>query len=182
MAVGQARAQVAAIYDGLGEPHSGKGYLWQCQGEKMIDHIILTVSDVERSLAFYEASLAPIDIRFFLPYKGENGHPHLWGFGDGKRAFFWLKQGEPDPRAIHWEPVRAANGTVLYWIGVNLDIEERKQAEFYLAEGQRLAHIGSWAFTPAGRMEGANNDIQLLKPADLEPRAEYGSTSSDQSI
>src|SRR2546426_12317472 len=48
------------------------------------------------------------------------------------------------------EPVRAANGTLLYWIGVNLDIEERKQAEFYLAEGQRLAHIGSWAFTPAG--------------------------------
>lgn len=48
------------------------------------------------------------------------------------------------------EPVRAANGTLLFWIGVNLDIEERKQAEFYLAEGQRLAHIGSWAFTPAG--------------------------------
>jgi PAS domain S-box-containing protein len=48
------------------------------------------------------------------------------------------------------EPVRAANETLLYWIGVNLDIEERKQAEFYLAQGQRLAHIGSWAFTPAG--------------------------------
>ena len=30
------------------------------------------------------------------------------------------------------------------------DIEERKQAEFYLAEGQRLAHIGSWAFNAAG--------------------------------
>jgi formate hydrogenlyase transcriptional activator len=39
---------------------------------------------------------------------------------------------------------------VQYWIGINLDIEERKQAEFYLAEGQRLAHTGSWAFTPAG--------------------------------
>ena len=48
------------------------------------------------------------------------------------------------------EPVKAANGTLLYWIGVNLDIEERKQAEFYLAEGQRLAHIGNWAFTAAG--------------------------------
>ena len=48
------------------------------------------------------------------------------------------------------EPVRDADGTVLYWIGVNLDIEERKQAEFYLAEGQRLAHTGSWAYTPAG--------------------------------
>ncbi len=48
------------------------------------------------------------------------------------------------------EPVRASDGTLLYWIGVNLDIEDRKQAEFYLAEGQRLAHMGSWAFNAAG--------------------------------
>src|SRR6266487_3274748 len=48
------------------------------------------------------------------------------------------------------EPLRASDGTLLYWIGVNLDIEERKQAEFYLAEGQRLAHMGSWAFNAAG--------------------------------
>jgi PAS domain S-box-containing protein len=45
------------------------------------------------------------------------------------------------------EPLRKSDGTVLYWIGINLDIEERKQAEFYLAEGQRLAHTGSWTFT-----------------------------------
>ena len=48
------------------------------------------------------------------------------------------------------EPLRASDGTLLYWIGVTLDIEERKQAEFYLAEGQRLAHVGSWAFNAAG--------------------------------
>ena len=36
------------------------------------------------------------------------------------------------------------------WIGVNLDIEERNLAEFCLAEGQRLAHMGSWAFDPKG--------------------------------
>jgi hypothetical protein len=41
----------------------------------MIDHIILTVSDVERSLAFYEASLAPLNIKFFLPYKGRMAIP-----------------------------------------------------------------------------------------------------------
>src|SRR6266851_3880958 len=28
--------------------------------------------------------------------------------------------------------------------------QELQRSEFYLAEGQRLAHIGSWAFTPAG--------------------------------
>jgi formate hydrogenlyase transcriptional activator len=48
------------------------------------------------------------------------------------------------------EPLRGNDGTVLYWIGINLDIEERRQAEFYLAEGQRLAHTGSWTFNAAG--------------------------------
>ena len=48
------------------------------------------------------------------------------------------------------EPVRASDGTLLYWIGINLDIEDRKQAEFYLGEGQRLAHMGSWSFNVAG--------------------------------
>jgi PAS domain S-box-containing protein len=48
------------------------------------------------------------------------------------------------------EPVRSSDGTLLYWIGINLDIEDRKQAEFYLAEGQRLAHMGSWGFNAAG--------------------------------
>jgi catechol 2,3-dioxygenase-like lactoylglutathione lyase family enzyme len=38
----------------------------------MLDHIILTVSDVERSLTFYEAALKPLNIKFFMPYKGEN--------------------------------------------------------------------------------------------------------------
>jgi PAS domain S-box-containing protein len=48
------------------------------------------------------------------------------------------------------EPFRAGDGTVLCFIGINLDIEERKQAEFYLAEAQRLAHAGSWVFNAAG--------------------------------
>ncbi|MDN7183268.1 sigma 54-interacting transcriptional regulator [Caballeronia sp. SEWSISQ10-4 2] len=48
------------------------------------------------------------------------------------------------------EPRRANDGTLRGWIGINLDIEERKRAEFYLAEGQRLAHIGNWAFNAAG--------------------------------
>src|SRR6266849_479934 len=32
------------------------------------------------------------------------------------------------------EPLRANDGTLLYWVGINLDIDEQKQAEFYLAE------------------------------------------------
>jgi catechol 2,3-dioxygenase-like lactoylglutathione lyase family enzyme len=78
----------------------------------MLDHIILTVSDIEHSLAFYEAALKPLDIKFFIPYKGKDGHPDLWGFGDGKKAFFWIKQGKPDPTTIHWGFVAENNNKV----------------------------------------------------------------------
>ena len=82
----------------------------------MLDHMILIVSNVERSLAFDEAVLKPLNIKFFLPYKGEGDHPDLWGFGDGKRAFFWIKQGKPDPASIRggsWPKamVRSMNST-----------------------------------------------------------------------
>src|SRR5216683_3521862 len=87
----------------------------------MLDHMILTVSNVERSLAFYEAALKPLNIKFFMPYKGEGGHPDLWGFGDGKRAFFWIKQGKPDPAAIHWGFMAK---------------DEDKVDEFYMAQSQ----------------------------------------------
>jgi formate hydrogenlyase transcriptional activator len=64
----------------------------------------------------------------------------------------------------HKAPLRDANGGIVKWYGSSLDIHERKtteeqlrrntqalrRSEFYLAEGQRLGHMGSWAFDPAG--------------------------------
>ena len=103
----------------------------------MIDHIILTVSNVERSLAFYESALAPLNIKFFVPYKGENGHPDLWGFGDGKKAFFWLKHGAPDPQNIHWGFMAQDNAKVDEFYkaaiaaGAKDNISPRARLEYY---------------------------------------------------
>jgi PAS domain S-box-containing protein len=61
-------------------------------------------------------------------------------------------------------PLRDERGNIVKWYGSSLDIEERKtteeqlrrntyalqRSEFYLAEGQRLGHMGSWAFEPNG--------------------------------
>ena len=61
-------------------------------------------------------------------------------------------------------PLRDEHGNIVKWYGSSMDIEERKTAdqqlrrntsalqrsEFYLAEGQRLGHMGSWAFDPNG--------------------------------
>ena len=53
--------------------------------------------------------------------------------------------------------LRDANGNIVKWYGSSVGIDERKRAEekvrlseFCLAEGQRLAHMGSWAFDPDG--------------------------------
>jgi|SRR5437016_9775980 len=67
----------------------------------MIDHVILTVSDFKRSVAFYAKALKPLGITNFTDYEGHAGHPDLKGFSDGKRAFFRLKEGKPDPQAVH---------------------------------------------------------------------------------
>ena len=61
-------------------------------------------------------------------------------------------------------PLRDEHGNIVKWFGSSLDIEDRKRAEeqlrrnaqelqtseFYLSEGQRLSHAGSWAFDSAG--------------------------------
>ena len=67
----------------------------------MIDHVILTVADFMRSIQFCERALRPLGITDFLDFPGENGHPHLKGFGANGRYFFWLKEGEPRPDAVH---------------------------------------------------------------------------------
>jgi len=70
----------------------------------MLDHVFLTVSNVERSTAFYERALAPLGINERFDYDGKNGppgHPDLKGFGSKGRLYLWLRQGVVDNRAAH---------------------------------------------------------------------------------
>jgi PAS domain S-box-containing protein len=95
-------------------------------------------------------------------------------------------------------------GQIVKWYGTSFDIEDRKRAEdqlgrssrelqrseFYLAEAQRLAHMGSWAFDPNGfdywspelfRMHGLDpaprpptvqEFLDCIHPQDREPMAD----------
>jgi formate hydrogenlyase transcriptional activator len=61
-------------------------------------------------------------------------------------------------------PLRDEHGNIVKWFGSSVDIEEKKSAEkriaektsqlkrseFYLREGERLAHMGSWSLRPDG--------------------------------
>ncbi|WP_150301951.1 VOC family protein [Pseudomonas profundi] len=70
----------------------------------MLDHIFLSVSDIERSIQFYEGALMPLGITARLDFDGKDGppgHPDLKGFGAHGRMFFWLRKGEVEGRAVH---------------------------------------------------------------------------------
>ncbi|KQY23712.1 VOC family protein [Rhizobium sp. Root482] len=78
----------------------------------MLDHVFISVSDIDRSIAFYEVALAPLGIVHAHDYEGKDGppgHPDLKGFGANGKVFFWLREGVVEGRAAHIGFV--ANGT-----------------------------------------------------------------------
>jgi PAS domain S-box-containing protein len=78
-------------------------------------------------------------------------------------------------------PLRDDDGNIVRWYGVATDIEDRKraeealqQSEMYLTEGQRVAHMGSWAFNAAGFEYWSAELFRIhgLDPSDKPPTVE----------
>lgn len=81
----------------------------------MLDHVFISVSDIDRSIAFYEQALAPLGISHALDYDGRQGpagHPDLKGYGAHGRVFFWLRAGTVDGRTAHIGFVAAGKAEV----------------------------------------------------------------------
>jgi catechol 2,3-dioxygenase-like lactoylglutathione lyase family enzyme len=69
----------------------------------MIDHIALAVSALQRSCAFYEASLRPLGIEKLLKVTPEQkGTPGTAiGFGAKEKPFFWISDNGDPGRSTH---------------------------------------------------------------------------------
>jgi PAS domain S-box-containing protein len=79
-------------------------------------------------------------------------------------------------------PAVDRDGNIAKWHGSSIDIDDRKRAEeqlvksvqelqrseFYLAEAQRLGHIGSWVFDPATRFEHWSRELFRIYGLDPE--------------
>jgi catechol 2,3-dioxygenase-like lactoylglutathione lyase family enzyme len=54
----------------------------------MIDHVAISVTDLERSKRFYKEALAPLAYDLLMEYPGAAG------FGAGRKPDFWLRQAD----------------------------------------------------------------------------------------
>jgi catechol 2,3-dioxygenase-like lactoylglutathione lyase family enzyme len=61
----------------------------------MIDHLTLTVRDLQKSIAFYKQALAPLGYRVKMDYK------EFVGFGDDRKPYFWLRTGPTPTQPMH---------------------------------------------------------------------------------
>jgi catechol 2,3-dioxygenase-like lactoylglutathione lyase family enzyme len=81
----------------------------------MLDHVFISVNDINRSIAFYTAVFKPLGIVNRVDYDGKDGppgHPDLKGFGADGRIFFWLREGTVEGRAAHVGIVAKNTGEV----------------------------------------------------------------------
>jgi PAS domain S-box-containing protein len=105
----------------------------------------------------------------------ETGHPydieHRCRRGDGIYRWFQV-------RAL---PLRDAESRITGWYNLLTDIDDRKRAEealqrsqFYISEGQRVAHMGSWAFNAAGFEYWSSELFRIhgLEPSGKPPTVE----------
>jgi PAS domain S-box-containing protein len=114
----------------------------------------------------------------------EKIHPEDWQRGmvealGGDRFNVQCRLFRPtgEVRIAHFqgEVKRDASGQPYQMFGTVQDITDRKRAEealqrsqFYISEGQRLAHMGSWAFNPTGFFEHWSQE--LFKIYGLDPQ------------
>src|SRR5258706_12781651 len=83
------------------------------------------------------------------------------------------------------EPLRASDGTILQWVGVNLDIEERKCAEQALRESERssrsaidgIAGLVS-IMAPNGELETVNRQVFEYFGQSLEELKQWGTSDA----
>lgn len=68
----------------------------------MIDHTGITVSDFEKSKAFYLQALAPIGYMLIMELPASvTGHTDVASFGEPPKPDFWFSRGTPNQPPIH---------------------------------------------------------------------------------
>jgi PAS domain S-box-containing protein len=141
----------------------------------------------------WTAFIHPEDVDAFVekwPASVASGEPFL------HEARVLRADGEYRWMLHHKVAARDGCGQIAKWYGTSIDIEDRERAEgqfrrraqeleraeFYLAEGQRLAHMGSWAFDPARKPPTVKEYLDRVHPQDRESMANLIEGLSTKSV
>lgn len=124
----------------------------------MIDHVYISVTDIEKSLGFYLAALEPLGWREFGKYDGASGPdsvPDLFGLGDatyvsgtGVGSSIWLRQRKPGETGLYLGIVCGNNEAVdaAYAAAINAGgIDEGAPADrLYFSAGYYAANVADF--------------------------------------
>lgn len=124
----------------------------------MIDHVYISVTDTERSLAFYSEALKPLGWRECGNYSSASGPesvPDLFGLcddiygtGTGVGSSIWLRQRQPGETGLYLGIVCGSNEAVdaAYAAAIKAGgIDEGEPADrTYFAPGYYAANVGDF--------------------------------------
>ena len=78
------------------------------------------------------------------------------GFGDGKRAFFWLKEGKPEPQAVHVGFVAKDHAEVEAFYKAAVDAGGKSKESPQARPEYYPGYYATWVFDPDG------HDIEVV--------------------
>ena len=88
----------------------------------MIDHVYISVTNIENSLAFYSKALKPLGWREFGSYNSASGPPgvpdlfglcdEIYGTGEGVGSSIWLRRRQPGETGLYLGIVCRSNQVV----------------------------------------------------------------------
>lgn len=118
----------------------------------LIDHLNIGVPELARSLAFYEAALAPLGIVRLLhvPPNPSDDQLEMYGFGQGHKPFFWLvADGVVGPN-MHVAFIAPDRATVRAFYDTALSVGGRPLLEPGLRPEYQPDYYGAFVLDPDG--------------------------------
>jgi catechol 2,3-dioxygenase-like lactoylglutathione lyase family enzyme len=117
----------------------------------MIDHLTLTVRDMDVSRPFYEAILAPLGYRVLMEFEG------MCGFGDTK-PYLWMKEGSPATTPQHLAFVARRRADVDAFHAAALAVGGKDNGAAGLRPDYHETYYAAFAIDPDGHnLEAVNH-------------------------
>ncbi len=130
----------------------------------MIDHLTLTVRDMDRSKPFYEAILAPLGYRVLMEFEG------MCGFGDTK-PYFWMKEGDPPTTPQHIAFVARRRADVDAFHAAAMQAGAMDNGAAGLRPDYHATYYAAFAIDPDGHNLEAVNHHEPAAARKAKPRA-----------